>query len=449
MPVKSSPKQRPLTTMSDENPDLYYAIPWSHGTLGFLVAAELTIVPASKYVRMEYWPVTGQAELGRLLNTPDIYKDNQFVEALVYSRSQAVLMLGNMTDEAEPDKVSLLNIMLQAWSCPKTDEAEPDKVSLLNIMLQAWSCPKTDEPDKINAIGDYHKPWFFKHVEGFLKRGSGVEYIPLRHYYHRHTRSIFWMLEVTLTSLYSQDVRVSFDRLPGPVVVVGSSCSKGGRRSGSGSSSSSCCGSVWSSGSSINSIAVFVKVGVVVLVVIGVLVVDIIPFGNNPVFRWLFGWMVPPKVSLLKLTQGETIKQMYEKYQIIQDMLVPMKDLTRSLDFFHQELDLYPLWICPFMLYNQQGLVHPRGDEDEMYVDIGAYGTPKTKHFSTIPSTRRLEDFVSKVNGFQMLYADSYLSESQFRTMFDHSLYDKMRDQLDCKKAFPEIYDKVNRKART
>ena len=90
----------------DENPDLYYAIPWSHGTLGFLVAAELTIVPASKYVKMEYRPVVGQAELGRLLNDPEIYKDNQFVEALVYSRNQAVLMLGNMTDTADQGRVS-------------------------------------------------------------------------------------------------------------------------------------------------------------------------------------------------------------------------------------------------------------------------------------------------------------------------------------------------------
>lgn len=50
--------------------------------------------------------------------------------------------------------------------------------------------------------------------------------------------------------------------------------------------------------------------------------------------------MVPPKVSLLKLTQGETIKNMYEKYQIIQDMLVPMKDLGRSLDVFDKELEV-------------------------------------------------------------------------------------------------------------
>ena len=47
-----------------------------------------------------------------------------------------------------------------------------------------------------------------------------------------------------------------------------------------------------------------------------------------------------------------------------------------------------------------------------------------------------------------MLYADSYLSRDQFRAMFDHDLYDRMRAKLGCEEAFPEVYDKVNRKAR-
>ena len=49
---------------------------------------------------------------------------------------------------------------------------------------------------------------------------------------------------------------------------------------------------------------------------------------------------------------------------------------------------------------------------------------------------------------FQMLYADTYMTLEEFREMFDHSLYDKMRKQLDCEKAFPEVYGKVNRKVR-
>jgi len=47
-----------------------------------------------------------------------------------------------------------------------------------------------------------------------------------------------------------------------------------------------------------------------------------------------------------------------------------------------------------------------------------------------------------------MLYADTYLSEEDFRKMFDHSLYDTMRQQLQCEKAFPDIYGKVNRRVR-
>lgn len=31
-----------------ENVDLFYAVPWSYGTLGFLTAAEIKIVPATK-----------------------------------------------------------------------------------------------------------------------------------------------------------------------------------------------------------------------------------------------------------------------------------------------------------------------------------------------------------------------------------------------------------------
>ena len=50
--------------------------------------------------------------------------------------------------------------------------------------------------EQVNAIGNYYKPWFYKHVEKYLHSGNGVEYIPLRHYYHRHTRSIFWQLQV-------------------------------------------------------------------------------------------------------------------------------------------------------------------------------------------------------------------------------------------------------------
>ncbi|XP_054645912.1 delta(24)-sterol reductase isoform X2 [Dunckerocampus dactyliophorus] len=208
----------------EENSDLFHAIPWSCGTLGFLVAAEIKIVPAKPWVKLHYEPVRGLENICRRFSEASQNKKNTFVEGIQYSLDSAVIMTGSMSEHAEPDK--------------------------------------------INRIGLHFKPWFFKHVEGYLTGGeAGVEYIPLRQYYHRHTRSIFWELQ------------------------------------------------------------------------------DIIPFGNHPVFRCLFGWMVPPKISLLKLTQGETIRRLYEQHHVVQDMLVPMRHLCSAIMRFHQDIEV-PDAVC-------------------------------------------------------------------------------------------------------
>jgi len=48
-----------------------------------------------------------------------------------------------------------------------------------------------------------------------------------------------------------------------------------------------------------------------------------------------------------------------------------------------------------------------------------------------------------------MMYADSYMTREEFREMFDHSLYDKMREKLKCDGRFPEVYQKVNKASRS
>ena len=93
-----------------------------------------------------------------------------FVESLVFSKDTAVVMTGKMASYKDMLKKS---------------------------------------PMRWNPIGFWYKPWFYQHVQSYLKKPSlptnGVkegsenlpmeytEYIPLRHYYHRHTRSIFWV----------------------------------------------------------------------------------------------------------------------------------------------------------------------------------------------------------------------------------------------------------------
>ncbi|KAK7790541.1 hypothetical protein R5R35_000940 [Gryllus longicercus] len=269
-----------VTCSKDNNSELFYSIPWSYGSLGFLTAVEIQIIPATKYVKLEYKPVRSLDEAVSVFKEETLKTtQNQFVEGLMFNKEEGVIMTGNMTELHEANK-------------------------------------------------------------------------------------------------------------------------------------------------------------------------DIIPFGNNPIFRFLLGWMMPPKVSLLKLTQTKAIKKLYENNHIIQDMLVPISSMAESIQMFHDAVQVYPLWLCPFKLNNDPGLVHSSNNGDEIYVDIGVYGVPKVPNFHPVNTTRRIEEYVRKVKGFQMLYADTYATREEFEEMFDFSLYKQMRNKLNATEAFPDMYDKVNKHVR-
>ena len=45
-----------ITCSPNKNSDLFYAIPWSYGTLGFLVSVEIEIIPCKRYIKLDYYP---------------------------------------------------------------------------------------------------------------------------------------------------------------------------------------------------------------------------------------------------------------------------------------------------------------------------------------------------------------------------------------------------------
>ncbi|KAJ8870538.1 hypothetical protein PR048_029561 [Dryococelus australis] len=95
-----------ITYMADQDPDLFYAIPWSYGTLGLLTAAEIKIVPAKRYVKLEYYPYHDLSKMTEAFDRRSCSKKDDFVEGLMFSKNEGVLMMGNMVSECEPDKVS-------------------------------------------------------------------------------------------------------------------------------------------------------------------------------------------------------------------------------------------------------------------------------------------------------------------------------------------------------
>lgn len=69
------------------------------------MAAEIRIIPAKKYVKLRFEPVRGLEAICEKFTQESQRLENHFVEGLLYSLDEAVIMTGVMTDDMEPSKV--------------------------------------------------------------------------------------------------------------------------------------------------------------------------------------------------------------------------------------------------------------------------------------------------------------------------------------------------------
>eukprot|EP00249_Psilotum_nudum_P019714 c27383_g1_i1 orf=2123-3829(+) len=345
-------------TADNEYSDLFYAIPWSQGTLGFLVAAEIKLIHVKEYMKVRYKPKRGTLrELAHAYmdsfvdwegNQDTSEKVPDFVEAMIYTPTEGVFMTGTYASKEEAEQ----------------------------------------KGNKINRVGWWFKVWYYQHCQSALKNGEFVEYIPTREYYHRHTRSLYWEGKL------------------------------------------------------------------------------ILPFGDQWWFRFFLGWLMPPKVSFLKATQGETIRNYYHEKHVIQDMLVPVYKVPDALEFADREIELYPVWMCPHKVYKRRvrTMIYPEpgferhhrpGDthDAQMYTDIGLYYTPNSvlrgEDFDGVEAVRKIESWLIANHGFQALYAVSELSEKDFWRMFDASLYARCREKYRAVGTFMGVYYKSKKGRKT
>ena len=71
-----------------------------------------------------------------------------------------------------------------------------------------------------------------------------------------------------------------------------------------------------------------------------------LPFGNHPLFRWFFGWLLPLDVTFMKWTTTKEIRKLTFLKQIFQDVTLPMTDLEESVALAEEVGDFanYEVW---------------------------------------------------------------------------------------------------------
>ncbi|XP_034245473.1 delta(24)-sterol reductase-like [Thrips palmi] len=330
-------------TRDNQHADLFKALPWSHGSLAFLTALELKLVKVKPYVKLRYLPVRGQRaycdavrKYSGALGPKEAVAVPDFVEATIFSKDEAVVMLGDFSD------------------------GEPGV--------------------PVNHITAWYKPWWYKYVESIMRSGRPhEELVPMREYLLRHNRAIFWVVE------------------------------------------------------------------------------DMLPNGNHPLFRLLFGWLLPPKPAFLKFTTTPGIRALTFAKQVFQDIVLPINDLERQVDTSEELFDSYPLLVYPCRVYDRGPksgqLRRPPakhlvpGTDYAMYNDLGIYGVPgkvkRREPYDPVDAMRAMEKFTRGVGGFAFLYADIFMTRDEFEAMFDLALYEEVRAKYGAEGAFPHLFDKV------
>lgn len=104
-----------ITCSEDERADLYYSVPWSYGTLGILTCVTIKIVPAKKYVKLEYEPLKNIDVFTERFSLVSRDRKSEFVEGILFNNNEGVLMTGNLVDDVDKDKVC--KVKYQMFKC--------------------------------------------------------------------------------------------------------------------------------------------------------------------------------------------------------------------------------------------------------------------------------------------------------------------------------------------
>lgn len=190
----------------------------------------------------------------------------------------------------------------------------------------------------------------------------------------------------------------------------------------------------------------------------------LVPMGNHPLFRLFMGWLMPPRVSFLKLTMFGKMFEYYNSRFVAQDILVPLHKTADCMKFMHDEYDIYPLWLCSHRVfrtrmgtmldsekdYDANGFAQGDSREAQMFTDVGIWYTPghilRGEKFDAAATSHKLEQWLIENRGYQTLYAITELSEENFWKMFDKTLYEKCREKYKSIGRFMDVYYKVGKK---
>ena len=135
------------------------------------------------------------------------------------------------------------------------------------------------------------------------------------------------------------------------------------------------------------------------------------------------------------------------KEMVVQDVEVPVAALPEFLEFFHTQIGITPVWLCP--LRQRDPSVRwslYEFDPDTTYVNVGFWSRVELDAGEDPRAgrvNRLIEREVAALNGRKSLYSTSFYGREEFYEIYGGAAYAGLKAQYDPEGRFPELYEKT------
>ncbi len=130
---------------------------------------------------------------------------------------------------------------------------------------------------------------------------------------------------------------------------------------------------------------------------------------------------------------------------VIQDVDIPIERAAEFMAFFHREIGILPVWVCPIRARNPSGnfALYPI-EEGRMLVNFGFWDVVRRRApFEKGHHNRLIERKVQELGGIKSLYSDSYFPENEFWRIYNGDAYRELKRRYDPQGVLGDLYRKT------
>ena len=176
-------------------------------------------------------------------------------------------------------------------------------------------------------------------------------------------------------------------------------------------------------------------------------------YAQNPIVRWLLGRKRLNSVTYAKIMRWNSrwgVTRALDRFagrhpeSVIQDVDIPIARAPEFLEFFHREIGILPIWICPVRARDPKARypLYPI-DPHTLYVNFGFWDVVRSvEPHEPGYYNRKIERKVADLGGIKSLYSDSFFSENEFWRIYNGPAYEALKARYDPQGAFRNLYQK-------